>query len=346
MKNTFFLLLIAVLWSCDETKNPERDSTTVKTSTSEQKATETVLKEDSLLTSLNKKIRADINNKDFYLQRAQYFQDIGAEKEAMGDIGRAFTIDSVYLPTLLMQADFLATKGRLEGSENILHKANRLYPQNSEIHAKYSKVYLIGKDNTKSLKFADLAIKYDIYNEEAYYLKGFNFYELGDTTKAISSYRTAIEQNPDYFEPYLQLGLIFSKQSNPLALEYFSNALEVKQNDKITLYSKGMYEQEHEMFNEALTTYQQAVDAYPDFKEAYYNTGYIHLFYLKLFRESQTYFTEAIKIDDRYIQAYYNRGYAFELLGDLGNAEKDYRYALSLDPTYDLAAEGLSRLKQ
>ena len=230
-------------------------------------------------------------------------------------------------------------------SERILDKANRLYPENSEVHEKYSKIYLIGKNNSKSLQYADLAIKYDIYNPEAYYLKGYNFFELGDTSKAISSYRTAIEQNPDYFDPYLQLGVIFSQKNDPLALEYFKNAIEVKPSDKVALYSKAMYEQEHEMYNEAMQTYHDAIELHPDFKEAYHNLGYIHLFYLKLYRESQQYFTKAVEIDPRYIQAYYNRGYSFELLGDIGNAEKDYKYALSIDPTYDLAAQGLTRLK-
>jgi len=337
-------MLTVALLACqpkDETKNntdetlTEVDNTEVETS---------VLQEDSILSRLNEKIRADISNKDLYLARADYFLENQSPKEAMLDINRAFRIDTTYLPTLLKQADFLTKSGKLEVSLSILEKANYLYPEKSAIQVAYSQLYLVARNNTKSLSYADLAIKYDMYNAEAYYLKGFNFLENGDTAKAISSYRTAIEQDPEYFEVYLELGLVFSAKHDPLALEYFNNALEIKPNDQRALYSKGMFEQEHEMYNEAMQTYTSAIKSNPNFREAHYNLGYIHLFYLKLYRESQQYFTDAIEVDPRYKEAYYNRGYAFEMLGDINNAAKDYRKALEIDPSYDYAAKGLSRL--
>ena len=279
-----------------------------------------------------------------YLARADYFLEEQNPKEAMQDINRAFRIDTAYLPTLLKQADFLTKSGKLELSLNVIDKANQLHRNSSVVQVAYSQLYLVARNNEKSLSYADLAIKYDMYNAEAYYLKGFNFLEIGDTAKAISSYRTAVEQDPDYFEAFLELGLIFSQKNDPLALEYFNNALEIQPTEKRALYSKGMYEQEHEMYNEAMLTYTAAIKSNPDFREAHYNLGYIHLFYLKLYRQSQQYFTDAIEVDPRYKEAYYNRGYAFEMLGDINNAAKDYRKALEIDPSYDYAAKGLSRL--
>ncbi|MDB4061894.1 tetratricopeptide repeat protein [Vicingaceae bacterium] len=344
MKNLFYLILTAALLACqpkDETKNNE-DATL--TEVDKTKAETSAMQEDSRLSRLNEKIRADINNKDLYLARADYFLEKQNPKEAMQDINRAFRIDTVYLPTLLKQADFLTKSGKLELSLNVIDKANQLHRNSSTVQVAYSQLYLVARNNEKSLSYADLAIKYDMYNAEAYYLKGFNFLEIGDTSKAISSYQTAVEQDPEYFEAFLELGLIFSQKNDPIALEYINNALEIQSTERRALYSKGMYEQEHEMFNEAMLTYTAAIKSNPDFREAYYNLGYIHLFYLKLYRQSQQYFTDAIDVDPRYKEAYYNRGYAFELLGDINNAAKDYRKALEIDPSYDYAAKGLSRL--
>lgn len=339
MKKFIYVLVTLVMVACGSKE--EKDDSTESAVTEESKIEKG---EDSILTALNEKIRKDINNKDLYLARCDYYLDREELEAGVSDMNRAFQIDTTYLPTLLRQADYLTKRGKIELALSVLEKADRFHPKNSEVQIGFSKLYLIARNNEKSIYYADLAVKYDLYNAEAYYLKGYNFLEVGDTTKAISSYRTAVEQNPEHFPAYLELGLIFSEQDDPLALEYFRNALEVRPNERRVLYSKGMFEQEHEMYNEALQTYTQAVKAHPDFKEAHYNLGYVHLFYLKLYRQSQKYFTDAIAVDPNYIQAYYNRGYAFELLGDIGNAAKDYRKALEIDPTYDYAAQGLSRL--
>lgn len=344
MRNLIYLMLTAGLLACqpkEETKNNENETITEVDNT---KAKATVNEEDSALSRLNEKIRADINNKDLYLARADYYLEKQSTKEAMEDINRAFRIDTNYLPTLLKQADFLTKSGKLELSLAVIDKADNIYPKKSTIQVAYSQLYLVARNNEKSLSYADLAIKYDMYNAVAYYLKGFNFLEIGDTTKAISSYQTAVEQDPEYFEAYLELGLIFSQKNDPMALEYFNNALEIQPSERRALYSKGMYEQEHEMYNEAMESYTIAIKSNPDFREAHYNLGYIHLFYLTLYRQSQQYFTDAIEVDPRYKEAYYNRGYAFEMLGDINNAAKDYRKALEIDPSYDYAAKGLSRL--
>ncbi|NQY67032.1 MAG: pilus assembly protein PilF, partial [Flavobacteriales bacterium] len=40
----------------------------------------------------------------------------------------------------------------------------------------------------------------------------------------------------------------------------------------------------------------------------------------------------------------YNLGYSYELLGNTKSAESNYRLALSINPQYDSAAKGLSRI--
>jgi len=299
---------------------------------------------DSAMEAINQKIRADLKNSELYVKRSDLYLEAGDLESAIKDLDRAFRLDSSNLNTLMAQAKFFTKRGRIEAAKRVLDKAKKMHPEDSDLHALLAELYLIGKDYDQSLKSADLAVKYDIYNEKAYYIKAYNFLELGDTSKAISSFQTSVEQNPDYYEGYLQLGLLYSELDNPLAVEYFENALQVKPNDKDVLYAKGMFEQEHDMLNEAMQSYTQAIKAHPDFREAYYNMGYLHMYYLKLYREGLNYFDQAVKVDPQYYQAYYNRGYSFELLGDINNAAKDYRKALSIQPDYTLAARGLERV--
>lgn len=303
-------------------------------------------KADSILVELNTKIKADLSNLDLYLERADRYKALGDFDYALQDINRAQAIDTNALAPKIALCQYWMDKGKFGFALNVAKKAELNHPESSELYLKLSELYLIARRNKESLAYADKAVKYDMFNPRAYYLKGLNFLDLKDTNRAISSYQTAVEQNPDYFEPYLELGLLYAAKDDPLAIEYYNNALSVRPNDANTLYSLGMYQQEHQMYNEAIQTYYTAAKEYPDFREVHFNLGYIHMYYLKLYREAAKYFNRAIEVDPKYYQAYYNRGYSFELMGDVNNALKDYNYALSIKPDYDLAAQGVSRVTE
>ena len=71
----------------------------------------------------------------------------------------------------------------------------------------------------------------------------------------------------------------------------------------------------------------------------------IHL-QLDLRREAIGYFNQALSIQPINHRALYGRGYAFELLGDITNAEKDYREALSYNPDHEGSRQGIMRIQR
>lgn len=305
--------------------------------------------DDSLtlgLQNINQALREDVNNQNLYLERARLYVGLKDFNSAIADAERALAIDSSNTDAYIILSEIYSKNGQMGEVKETLERGLRAHPDNSELHVKLGELYFYVKNNKKSLEQADEAIKYDIYNAQAYYLKGFNFLEMRDTAKAISSFQTAVEQDPDFIDAYLQLGLIYSLKNDPLALAYINNVLELDSNHKEALYSYAMYAQEHQMYNEAIKAYTKLAKIYPHFREAYYNLGYIHMYYLQLYREATYHFTDAIEVDPNYYQAYYNRGYSFELMGDIRNAELDYKKALSIKPDYDLAAKGLSRVEE
>lgn len=298
---------------------------------------------DTLLDAINKKLRSDINNADLYLKRADYYLERNQFNLAKQDLDRAYLLDTTELNPILAYADYYLKVGDLPTTKFILDKGLVFHNESSALHTKLSELYLYARDGQKSMEYADLAVKYDMYNAKAYFLKGYNFLNMGDTNRAISSYQTAVEQDPDYFEAYVELGLIHAALKDPLAIQYYDNALSIKPDQRNILYSKGMFYQEQEMYNEAMSTYQTAMDSFPDFREAYYNMGYVHMS-LELYNQAVKYFSDAIQVDPSYHQAYYNRGYCFELLGDVNAALKDYDKALEIQPNYTIAAEGKNRV--
>ena len=56
------------------------------------------------------------------------------------------------------------------------------------------------------------------------------------------------------------------------------------------------------------------------------------------------YYTRAIELSPLYYTAIYNRGLCFEKLGDLKNAENDFRKTLKIKSDYDYAALALERV--
>jgi tetratricopeptide (TPR) repeat protein len=340
-----FILLVGILsYGCGEQpaeSDQSKETRQVPVVTEKQEEPE-----DSSLVAINRKIREDINNPDLYIERADIYKELGDMESRIKDIDRAFKIDSSNLSTLLAQAEYFAERGRMEPAMRVLENAENYHPGSERINLARAEVYMRQGEWQKALSQADQAVKHNMYNAEAYYLKGFLFLELKDTAKAISSFQTATEQDPDYFDAFMQLGMIHAARHDPLALQYYNSALQIKPDHPDALYAKGMFQQEHEMYNEAMQTYIHATKVHPEFREAYYNLGYVHMYYLKLYRESLKYFTDAIEVDPNYYQAYYNRGYAFELMGDISNAAKDYRKALSIQPDYTLAANGLSRVTE
>ena len=65
---------------------------------------------------------------------------------------------------------------------------------------------------------------------EAYLIKGMIYNLLDNTDLAQSSYQTAIEVNPDYYDAYILLGILHEKLGNNIAINYYNSAAEVNPN--------------------------------------------------------------------------------------------------------------------
>ena len=66
--------------------------------------------------------------------------------------------------------------------------------------------------------------------------------------------------------------------------------------------------------------------------------------HLQQYETGIEHFEQALKIRPEAVDAWYNRGFCHEHLDQMEMAERCYRTALQLDPEYDLAAKGISRV--
>jgi tetratricopeptide (TPR) repeat protein len=316
----------------------------VRTKSPEEVGREFRPKPPAPLDSLNRMIATDSLNPDLYHSRAKYYLGREDINEALSDMGRAIQINDRSPAYYVTLSDIYLAAGSMPNCLDALKKAEELDPAYNDALLKLAEAYLILKDYKTAFAYTQKALDLERINPVAHFIRGYTFLEVGDTTLAIKNFQAAADQDQNYYKAYVELGIIYTLQKNPLATGYFEAAVKIDSKRPEALYLLGMAYQESENVQKALEAYDKLMDISPNFKEAYYNSGYICLVYLEEFPRAIKFFTHAINLDSEYTDAYFNRGYAYELSGDEINARKDYLKAMEITPNYQRAIEGLNRL--
>jgi tetratricopeptide (TPR) repeat protein len=284
------------------------------------------------------------NDGNLYVKRALAYTERNLMELAIKDARRALSIDSTvsYYHQVLGEVSFL--KGELGPARRQLQRAAELDPSNTDALLKLAEVRFLLRRYEEALIAVNDALREDEQLAQGYFIKGYVYKETGDTTTSISSFQTAIEVNPDFYEAYMELGSLFAYQGDPIALEYFNSALAINPNSAEAFYHKGMFFQAGSRIDQARDTYFELLQADPNNVLGYYNLGYLYLTEYLAFDTAVAYFDSAAAVRPDYIDAIYNRGLAYEEMELYGEAEDNYRQALLINPQYDLAARGLSRI--
>ena len=293
---------------------------------------------------LSELIRQNPKDGDLYYYRASLYLKNGDGSSALNDMLNAVRIDSSNAEYFLLLGDIYFSKLFIAQAISSFERCVALDPKNISAELKLAELFLYLKKYHDCLQHADNALRIDKTNAKAYFLKGFMFKEAGDTARAISSFQTATEQNPGYFDAYIQLGNIWALRKNNLALNYYDHALRLKKNNPEALYGKAMYYQENDSIDRAEKLYQEILETTPDYKDALFNLGYIELVHRLDYKNAVEYFSAVCRLDTGDVRAFYNRGLSFEQVKKKDMAEADFHKALQLSPDYELAKEGLKRL--
>ncbi len=301
---------------------------------------------DTVLVALNKAIAGNANDDAAYISRADYYLSINNVDSALRDILIAISIDEQNANHYITLSDAYLASGNPDKCMDALDKALSLNPESHEALLKKAQLYLIMRDYEKSRATLTELLDLDRINPQAYFVAAIGQLEQGDTTAAIRSLQTAVDQNQEYFEAQLQLGIIFAEQKKPVAVSYLSNAIGLRPGMIDPYYQLGLFFQENGKIESAISTYQNILDIAPEYVPAIYNLGYIQLVYLNDFPKAIDYFTQVIALAPDYTEAWFNRGYSYEQLGQYEMARNDYTMALEKTSNFQKAIEGLNRLDE
>ena len=96
-------------------------------------------------------------------------------------------------------------------------------------------------------------------------------------------------------------------------------------------------------FKNAFALYNKIITEHPDYSNAYFDVGLIHL-ELDSLDKAYNDFDKAIKTDPLFVIAYYYRGVCSESKGDKKAAIADYQQANKMSPNLPEPKEALERL--
>lgn len=303
------------------------------------------------LADIYRKIEKKPTDPLLYFELSDYYMSIGRLDSALNIAFSAIRIDSNNSSFYIKLSDIYFMMANMETAEETLERAIALNNKNNEAYLKLAELHFLRKDYNLAEGYVKKAIELQTHNPKAYHILGWIFREKGDTLAAVRNYLVAVEQNPDYFDTYTELGVLYQCKRDPLAIDYYNNALNIKPNDAQTLYNMAMFYQDTKNYEKALEKYRMILQIDPknnmDFlvlKYALHNMGWVYLMGENKFEEAVVFFTKAIDLDNNYVEAVFNRGLSFENLKEYDNARQDYLYCLKLVNNYPLAVEALNRL--
>jgi tetratricopeptide (TPR) repeat protein len=337
MKNAwsrYFPLIVALLLavSCkNHNKNIPQD------------ADSPIFQSDPALKKITDQIHNTPDNASLYFSRGNILRRMQQDSLALKDYKAAAALDTTKSEYISVIGDLLFENKDIAGSVEWIQKAIAKDPTDVKAHLKIAKMFVYINENAKAFTEIDLVLRKDVYNPEAYFLKGMVYKNLKDTAKAISNFQTAINVNPDYRDAFLQLGVLAIAKKDPLALKYFDNAFAIDSSDVFPIFEKGVYYQNAKDYAQAKEQYRQCIIRSSRFVDAYFNMGYVYMQEDSVEKAYHQY-DIVTKIDPRNPTGFFDRGLCLEYMDSIKRAVEDYKMALVLDPNYKSPKNALEKL--
>ena len=329
-----YLLIIISCWSCQNDPPTSKALPTALPTTG-----------NPAIDGFTKEIAAHPNDPRLYAQRGALFYENENYDEAIKDLKTALRYDSTNVTYLHLLSDAYLDYYQSYNALSTLQKAATLYPKRIPTLLKLCEFELILEQHEASIKTINKVLALQPLNPDAFFMLGMNFKEMGNIDRAIGSFQTAVENDPDLVDAWINLGQLHAQKNSKMARVFFDNALQVDPNNITALHAKAAYLHETNQLQEAIATYRQLNITDPTYEEGFFNTGIIYLEMDSLKRAYQ-HFDLAAKSSPTYIMAYYYRGLVQEQQGNVEAAKKDYQQALNLNPGFDRAKEALAGMEK
>ncbi len=337
-KNLLFLGLLLALFACHN--NPKTEP---KDAPKEPAAPVSVSEAIQLISD---SIAMDSTNALLYASRAKaYFanEQIG---QAMVDINKSLQLDPKNVDTYLLLADVYYTLGDQDNIASTLNKAAEINTLDARPLVKLAELNLLQQNFNMAFGYVDKALGLSSYNPRAYFIKGMCYMAAKqDTANALKNFQLASEQDGSFYDPVEQISRIYAVQQPPYAMDYLRKAQQQFPDIATPRYELALYLQSHGSPEEAIRHYDTLLMQRPDNYILLFNIGYVNYVYLENNEVALDYFNRALNANPNYLDAYYNKGRVLEQMGDYSQALDIYKEVLKIQPDYRLAIDAMNRIQ-
>ena len=310
------------------------------------------------LEAIEEEIIKNPNSINVYLKRALYYKEKREFSKAIEDINRALSITPDVSILQYHKAAILYEFAVQKQDITFLDEAkiylnNCIAEDNMLIEARLlrAKIHLFEDETEECMGMLSDVLRINERTAEAYLIKGMAYETLENATLAASSYQTALEVDPDYYDAYIHRGMLADRLGEKEALDYYNSALSLEPMSVEAHRNKALHLYFTNQHIDARKSFLDVIEIVPDFEEAYFNIGNT---YLGQFAQNEDirayvdsafhYFSEAYKMNNNYVQAIHNMGVCFEIKGDLVVAKEHYQKAIDLDNNFKPALDAINQL--
>ncbi len=283
----------------------------------------------------------DVNG---YINRARWYLANEQVGYAIRDINSALSIEGKNVDALLVLADIYYALGDQDNILLTLNKATEIDPLDSRPLVKLAELSFLQGNSTMANAYLDKALQLNNINPQAYYMRGIICMSKNDTVQALKQFMKARSQDDTFIDPVLQIASIYSAQRNPMAKDFYGQALQMEPDNNAIFYDLAMYMQDNGEPEKALEIYDTLDARMPGSYQILFNKGYVNLVYLLDYDQAIVEFDKALEINPKSVDALLNKGVAYEQKGDYKHAKSIYLQILKDNPNYQLAIDALYRI--
>jgi tetratricopeptide (TPR) repeat protein len=292
---------------------------------------------------LSDAIEKNPTDAELYYQRGTRYFDEKYLDRALADLEDAIKYAPEYPLYHFQKARILYAMNRTKDAEGAYSEAIRLKPDYEDAKMKLAELYYVVKEHPKSIELLNDIIANNKKNTNAYFLRGMNQKETGDSIRAIASFQKVLEINANDYDALIQLGILLTARRHSAAYDYLTSAIKIQPRSVEAYFARAYYFQEKGKLQEALLDYKKVIELDENNADAYYNVGMIN-FDAGKYKEALHAFNICIRMNQEMLDAYYMRGLTHEKLGNKQDAVLNYQVITKSGIDYPEAERALRRL--
>lgn len=299
---------------------------------------------DAIVDQINSDIQSNPNNAELLYKRGLVMYEKAEYEQAISDAQKAILIDSLQPKYFHLLSDSHLDYYQSRKALDVMLKAGRSFPDHVLTLLKLSELQMILNQYDNSIFTVNTIIGLDPQNAEGYFMLGMNFRAIKELDRAINSFQTAVENDPELIDAWIILGELHEEKGVEDPMKYYNAALNVSPDNPRVLHSIAYYLQNSGDRSGAIKKYREINITSPDYTEAYLNAG---LVYMDMDSLEQAFEQMNILagIEPQNPLPYYYRGLIHKAYGNVEAAEIDFQNAVNLAPDFDLAENELAEVK-